>query len=160
MDKKRDLGKGGYSKHLKKGGGKKAVLYDSLDKDQLFGQITKVDGEGRFRVLCNDGITRRGKGCNQIRKIKDKKITLETYVIISLRDCDTKDDKCDILGFADPPKDILLYFKGINKVIVNDNDVLFTYDKKNNENTNDDVDDETNAVDDDVFDIDAFIADI
>ena len=160
MDKKRDLGKGGYSKHLKKGGGKKAILYDSLDKDQLYGQITKVDGEGRFRVMCNDGITRRGKGCNQIRKIKDKKITLDTYVIISLRDCDTKDDKCDILGFADPPKDILLYFKSINKDIinkvnVNDDDILFEYNKKNNT-----LENENENENDDGFDIDAFIADI
>ena len=104
--------KGGYSKHLKKGGGKKAVLYDALDEGQLFGQITKINGEGRFEILCNDGITRRGKACNQIRKTKDKKVSLETFVIVSLRDCDTKDDKCDILGFADPPNDIILYFKG------------------------------------------------
>ena len=117
MDKRRDNTKGGYSKHLKKGGGKKAVLYDSLDDGQLFGQVTKVDGEGRFRILCNDGITRRGKACNQIRKTKDKKICFETFVIVSLRDCDTKDDKCDILGFADPPNDILKYFKSNNKEV-------------------------------------------
>ena len=108
MNRRQDK-KGGYTKHLSKSGGKKAVLYDALDEGQLFGQITKVDGEGRFKILCNDGITRRGKACNQIRKTKDKKITLETFVIVSLRDCDTKDDKCDILAFADPPKNILLY---------------------------------------------------
>ena len=120
MSQRKDK-KGGYSKHLKKSGGKKAVLYDALDEGQLFGQITKVDGEGRFRILCNDGITRRGKACNQIRKTKDKKITLETFVIVSLRDCDTKDDKCDILAFADPPANIVAYFKGNNKEIqVND----------------------------------------
>ena len=120
MNQRKDK-KGGYSKHLKKGGGKKAVLYDALDEGQLFGQITKVDGEGRFRILCNDGITRRGKACNQIRKTKDKKITLETFVIVSLRDCDTKDDKCDILAFADPPANIIAYFKGTNKEIeIND----------------------------------------
>jgi initiation factor 1A len=123
MDKRKDK-KGGYSKHLKKGGGKKAVLYDALDDGQLFGQITKIDGEGRFRILCNDGITRRGKACNQIRKTKDKKICLETFVIVSLRDCDTNDDKCDILGFADPPKDIILYFKNNNKE-VNTTDIMF-----------------------------------
>ena len=120
MSQRKDK-RGGYSKHLKKGGGKKAVLYDALDEGQLFGQITKVDGEGRFRILCNDGITRRGKACNQIRKTKDKKITLETFVIVSLRDCDTKDDKCDILAFADPPANIIAYFKGTNKEIeIND----------------------------------------
>ena len=144
MSQRKDK-KGGYSKHLKKGGGKKAVLYDALDEGQLFGQITKVDGEGRFRILCNDGITRRGKACNQIRKIKDKKITLETFVIVSLRDCDTKDDKCDILAFSDPPANIVAYFKGTNKEI-EINDVVFTGGRNNievndtgeNGNVNDD----------------------
>lgn len=152
MDKRKDK-KGGYSKHLKKGGGKKAVLYDALDEGQLFGQITKIDGEGRFKVLCNDGITRRGKACNQIRKTKDKKVNLETFVIVSLRDCDTKDDKCDILGFADPPKDVLLYFKNNNNNINKDAeqmvDIMFEKDK--NEVINED-DNEKNG-DDDEFNV-------
>ena len=151
MDKRKDK-KGGYSKHLKKGGGKKAVLYDALDEGQLFGQITKIDGEGRFRILCNDGITRRGKACNQIRKTKDKKVNLETFVIVSLRDCDTKDDKCDILGFADPPKDVLLYFKNnnnTNKDAEQMVDIMFEKDK--NEVINED-DNEKNG-DDDEFNI-------
>ena len=151
MDKRKDK-KGGYSKHLKKGGGKKAVLYDALDEGQLFGQITKIDGEGRFRILCNDGITRRGKACNQIRKTKDKKVNLETFVIVSLRDCDTKDDKCDILGFADPPKDVLLYFKNnnnTNKDAEQMIDIMFEKDK--NEVINED-DNEKNG-DDDEFNI-------
>ena len=141
MDKR-----GGQSKHLKKGGGKKAVLYDTLDEGQLFGQVTKVDGEGRFRVLCNDGITRRGKACNQIRKTKDKKISLETFVIVSLRDCDTKDDKCDILGFADPPNNILLYFKGNNKEIEN-YDIMFQKVKNDVNDENEDNKEDFNVDD-------------
>ena len=147
MNRRQDK-KGGYTKHLSKSGGKKAVLYDALDEGQLFGQITKVDGEGRFKILCNDGITRRGKACNQIRKTKDKKITLETFVIVSLRDCDTKDDKCDILAFADPPKNILLYFKSINKdKDIEINDIEF---KKceNNINNDDNIDDDAFNIDD------------
>ena len=155
MSNRKDNGKGGYSKHLKKGGGKKAVLYDTLDEGQLFGQITKIDGEGRFRVLCNDGMTRRGKACNQIRKTKDMKICLESFVIISLRDCDTKDDKCDILGFADPPHNILLYFKNMNNTINgvnnyskdNNNDLIFNNDNKNVANEDNEDDDELNIDD-------------
>ena len=41
MSNRKDKGKGGYSKHLKKGGGKKAILYDALDDGQLFGKIIK-----------------------------------------------------------------------------------------------------------------------
>jgi translation initiation factor IF-1 len=103
-------------------------------------------GEGRFEVLCSDGITRIGKACNQMRKIKEKKIAPETYVIISLRECDTKDDKCDILGFADPPKDIIKYFKLSNNENIIENEILFIKNKNNentnNENTNEDNPDE------------------
>ena len=128
-------GSGGYSKHLKKGSGKKAIFYDALDEGQLFGLVMKNYGEGRFEVLCNDGITRIGKACNQMRKIKEKKIGPETYVIISLRECDTKDNKCDILGFADPPKDVVKYFKVNNNEII-ENNVIFI--KNKNEDTNGD----------------------
>ena len=130
---------GGYSKHLKKGGGKKAILYDALDDGQLFGQVTKIYGEGRFGVLCNDGITRIGKACNQMRKIKEKKIMPETYIIVSLRECDTKDNKCDILGFADPPKDIIKYFKATNnEIVVPDISFYNNMGQKINENSSDD----------------------
>jgi translation initiation factor IF-1 len=148
MNNRKDK-KGGYSKHLKKGGGsKKSTLYNELDEGQLFGQITKVDGEGRFTILCNDGITRRGKACNQIRKIKDKKLGLKTFIIISLRDCDTKDDKCDILAFADPPNDILLYFNNNNNDNNNIDKYEIVFEKQNNGKNNEDGDNN-----DDEFDV-------
>jgi len=96
----------GYEKHKKKKT-TKAIIYDGIDDGQLYGKVIKVLGGMRFTILCNDGIERLGKTCNKMNRIKDKKMAIDEYVIVSLRDCDTKDGKCDILGYAEPPKDII-----------------------------------------------------
>jgi initiation factor 1A len=96
----------GYEKHKKKKT-TKAVIYDGLDEGQLYGKVIKVLGGMRFTILCNDGIERLGKTCNKMNRIKDKRMTVDEYVIVSMRECDTKDRKCDILGYADPPKDVI-----------------------------------------------------
>lgn len=115
----------GYEKHKKKKT-TKAVIYDGLNEGQLYGKVIKVLGGMRFTILCNDGIERLGKTCNKMNRIKDKRMTVDEYVIVSLRDCDTKDRKCDILGYADPPKDVIKSW-GVKEEF--EDDTIFMTDK-------------------------------
>jgi initiation factor 1A len=96
----------GYEKHKKKKT-TKAVIYDGLNDGQLYGKVIKILGCMRYTILCNDGIERLGKTCNKMNRIKDKRMVVDEYVIVSMRECDTRDRKCDILGYADPPKDVI-----------------------------------------------------
>lgn len=63
------------------------------DVGQLYGQVTEVLGNKRFRVLCQDGQTRLGHLCGKIRSFQ--RVLLGTWVIISLREF--QNDKVDII---------------------------------------------------------------
>ena len=64
------------------------------DDGQEYAQVIKIEGNGRCRVKCGDGVTRLGV----IRGAMRKKvwIKLSDYVLVGLRDF--QDDKCDIIG--------------------------------------------------------------
>tara|TARA_B110000091_G_C13684138_1_gene419199 strand:+ start:129 stop:494 length:366 start_codon:yes stop_codon:yes gene_type:complete len=64
------------------------------DDGQEYAQVVKIEGHGRCRVKCSDGVTRLGV----IRGAMRKKvwIKLDNYVLVGLRDF--QDNKCDIIG--------------------------------------------------------------
>lgn len=62
--------------------------------DQEYAKILKVNGNGRFRVLCFDGVERMGIICGQMRK--RVWINLNDIVLVSLW-ADIQDDKCTII---------------------------------------------------------------
>lgn len=104
----------------------KLKIYDELDKEQLFGKIIKNNGS-HFEVLCSDDITRSGKLSSSMKKIKARRVTVGCYVIISLRTFETTDKNCDILGYAEPPDNIVKKFNKNDKntvetVIFDEND--------------------------------------
>jgi len=79
---------------------KKSVEIDTLDDGQLYGLITKNNGD-KFDVLCSDGKTRLGKACNKVKNARDRRLKKnETFVVISLRLFEKDDKNCDIIGFA------------------------------------------------------------
>ena len=120
----------------------KAKFYDELDEGQLFGVITKALGNCHFNVLCSDNIERNGKACNKITVAKDKRMLINDYVIISKREFETdQTKKCDILGFADPPSDIIRFFKKDKKT--DEDEILFEVEKLTKDDeveNNDDID--------------------
>ena len=131
---------GNKSKKIKKNI-TKAKFYDELDDGQLYGMITKALGNCHFTVLCGDKIIRNGKACNKIASAKDKRICVNDYVIIAKRDFETDQTKnCDIMGFANPPSDVIRIFKSDKKD--KEDDIIFETEKVENddEENNEDID--------------------
>jgi len=64
------------------------------DDGQEYAQVIKIEGHGRCRVECSDGVTRLGVIRGSMRK--KVWIKLDNYVLVGLRDF--QDDKCDIIG--------------------------------------------------------------
>lgn len=64
------------------------------DDGQEYAQVIKIEGSGRCRVKCGDGITRLGVIRGSMRK--KVWIKLSDYVLVGLRDF--QDAKCDIIG--------------------------------------------------------------
>lgn len=103
----KNISGGNKTKKQKRNFGK----YDATDKieqEQMFGQITKNHG-GTFGVLCSDGITRLGKLSGSMKK--GPRLSEGSYVVISLRDFEIEHKNCDIIGYGDPPNDVIKIFK-------------------------------------------------
>jgi len=64
------------------------------DDGQEYAQVIKIEGNGRCRVKCGDGITRLAVIRGSMRK--KVWIKLGDYVLVGLRDF--QDAKCDIIG--------------------------------------------------------------
>lgn len=71
------------------------INYSDLIKtdDQEYAKITKVNGGGRYEVLCTDKTERLGISRGKINRCG--KVTIGTLVLISKRDY--QDSKCDII---------------------------------------------------------------
>ncbi len=100
-------------KHGNKKCNRKTIVADVLDEEQLFGIIVKKLGSYRYVILCSDKIERIGKACNKIINSSKGEYRLESgfYVVVTLRDCDTQKNKCDIIGFGDPSDNIKKHLK-------------------------------------------------
>lgn len=67
---------------------------------QLFGRVTKLLGNYRVMVYCNDDQERMGLIRGSLRK--KVWIAVGDIVLVSLRDCVSTDDKADICERLDP----------------------------------------------------------
>lgn len=71
-----------------------------LDYGQLFGVIKQNNG-GSFTVLCSDSILRLGRLCNTMKR--GPRISPGSFVVVTLRECESSNKHCDIIGYGDPP---------------------------------------------------------
>jgi translation initiation factor 1A len=93
--------KGGKTKHLKRGGRvEKAPCPFASEENMMYGKIIKNLGALQMNVLCNDNVERRAK----IRGTMKSRVWLYPgdIVLLSLREYDSKNKECDILGKYKP----------------------------------------------------------
>ena len=88
--------KGG--KKFKRGGKKNnhietKLIYKDVKEDQEYAKITKVNGSGRYKLICFDGNERLGITAGSIKK--KFRFTLGDIVLVSL--WNFQDDKCSII---------------------------------------------------------------
>ena len=82
--------KGGNKNNSQK---KKELIFK--EDGQEYAQVTKVNGNGRFEVMCFDGKPRLGNIRGNMRK--RVWINQGDFILIGLREFETKDEKCDIM---------------------------------------------------------------
>lgn len=87
-------GGGRYKPHANEG-----VLPECED-GQMFGRVTKLLGNYRLMVYCNDDQERMGLIRGTLRK--KVWISVGDIVLVSLRECVSADDKADICERLDP----------------------------------------------------------
>jgi hypothetical protein len=95
---------------------------DKLEKGQMFGKINQNNGN-HFIILCSDNVKRYAPMNNSIKK--GPRLYDNTFVAVSLREFETNQDNCDILGIARPPGNIIEIFKRIDPSRNHTNDVEF-----------------------------------
>jgi hypothetical protein len=95
---------------------------DKLEKGQMFGKINQNNGN-HFVILCSDNVKRYAPMNNSIKK--GPRLYDNTFVAVSLREFETNQDNCDILGIARPPGNIIEIFKRIDPSRNHTNDVEF-----------------------------------
>ena len=145
----------------------KFIPTDKVDQGQMFAQITGFQGECRFKVICSDGVVRLGRLSGYMKK--GPRISVGSFVVISLREFEQEQKKCDIISYGNPPYNIISIFKKNDVKIAND-DIEFEEsddeykdldqtlnrrfdippsedeDDKHNENNEDDEDDEDKII--------------
>ncbi len=95
---------------------------DKLEKGQMFGKINENNGN-HFVVLCSDNVKRQAPMSNSVKK--GPRLYENTFVAVSLREFESNQENCDILGIARPPNNIIEIFKRIDPTRNHTNDVEF-----------------------------------
>ena len=92
----------------------RTMIIDS--EGELWGQINTNNGS-HFTVFCSDGIIRIGKVRHKMcrRESRDIPLTRGSFVVVALRSFEMEQKHCDIMNHADPPEQIKLFFKNMNK---------------------------------------------
>ena len=109
---------GNKTKKKSRSGSSKFIPTDKVDQGQMFAQITGFQGECRFKVICSDGVVRLGRLSGYMKK--GPRITVGSYVVISLREFEQEQKKCDIISYGNPPYSIISIFKKNDVKIAND----------------------------------------
>ena len=153
-------------KNTKKQGRKsfrKQELVDKIEDGQMFAQLVKNEGN-HFFVLCSDNVKRCARMSGKLKK--GPKLAIGSFVVISLREFESNQDNCDIIGVGNPPHNIINLFKKNNPAEYN-NDVEFaesddefqdfeeskhTITVNENDNNNKNIDKNENNNDDIVWD--------
>jgi len=78
------------------------LLFEIESKDQEYARVNKLLGDGRMLATCfkkvTDGFSSKERVC-KVRGSMRKRvwINVDDFIMISLRDCNTTDDKADII---------------------------------------------------------------
>jgi translation initiation factor IF-1 len=114
--------KGGNKTKKQKRGYQKRAALDRTEPGQMFGQVVENRGD-HFAILCSDNVTRMGKLCGAAKR--GQRLLPSSFVVLSIRDYETDQKNCDIIGAGDPPMDIRNIFKKINPSAGDDADIAF-----------------------------------
>jgi translation initiation factor IF-1 len=112
---------GNKSKRQRRGYQKKEEI-NHVEAGQMFGQVLESRGE-HFMILCADNVTRIGWLSNAAKK--GIRLSVNSYVVISVRDYETEKKNCDVIGAACPPNDIKNIFRKINPNAGADDNIKF-----------------------------------
>jgi initiation factor 1A len=94
-----------------------------LEQGQMYGQITAPRGDYRFFLICSDGVTRVGRLSGHMRK--GQRMSVGSFVVVSLRDFEQDQKKCDILSLGNPPHDIISIFRKNDTTQYKDDNIEF-----------------------------------
>jgi translation initiation factor IF-1 len=114
--------KGGNKTKKQKRGGQKRTVQDRTEPGQMFGQVIENRGD-HFAILCADNVTRMGKLCGAAKR--GPRLLVSSFVVLSIRDYETDQKNCDIIGAGNPPMDIRTIFRKINPTAGDDADIAF-----------------------------------
>ena len=97
-------------RNKKKSRGKKREKVEILypDEGQEFGYVKDMLGNGRVKIMCEDGITRIGRIRGSMRQYKNK-VIIKAMDLILISKRDYEDDKVDIIHKYSPEDSSLLY---------------------------------------------------
>jgi translation initiation factor IF-1 len=121
--------KGGNKTKKQRRGYQKNIILDQVVTGQMFGQVMENHGD-HFSILCADNITRNGRVCSSAKK--GPRFVINTFVVISVRDYETNQKNCDILGMGNPPVDIRNIFRKYNPTVGDDATIEFYTNNKFN----------------------------
>jgi translation initiation factor IF-1 len=117
---------GGYNKNKKRNFGKREII-SKIDEGQMYGQLVKNEGS-HVMVLCTDNVTRIGRMSGKLKK--GPRLAMGSFVVISLREFESDQKHCDIIGVASPPHNIITVFKKNNPTKYEDD---FDFEDSDNE---------------------------
>jgi len=143
MGKKNTTG-GNKSRKQKRDTGRFDPVY-KLDPEQMFAQIVTNNGS-HFSVLCSDNVTRLGRLTSSLKK--GPRLTVGSFVVISLREFEAEKKNCDIIAHGSPPTNILNIFQKNNPVSISEID--FCNDAINDQNNENDENDNNNEIEEEV----------
>jgi len=97
-------------RNKKKSRGKKREKVEILypEDGQEFGYVKDMLGNGRVKIMCEDGITRIGRIRGSMRQYKNK-VIIKAMDLILISKRDYEDDKVDIIHKYSPEDSSLLY---------------------------------------------------
>jgi translation initiation factor IF-1 len=113
---------GGNKTKKQKRGFQKNNALERTVQGQMFGQVVENRGD-HFAVLCSDNVTRMGKLSGAAKR--GQRLVAGSFVVLSVRDYETDQKNCDIIGIANPPPDVRNIFKKINPIDSNNNNIGF-----------------------------------
>jgi translation initiation factor IF-1 len=112
---------GNKAKKQKRGFQKKAVQEFTV-QGQMFGQVVENRGD-HFAILCADNVKRIGRLSGAAKR--GQRLLTGSFVIISVRDYETDQKNCDVVGAGNPPADVRNIFRKINPIAGDDINISF-----------------------------------
>lgn len=102
---------GGNKAKKQKRGFQKRIVQEFTVSGQMFGQVVENRGD-HFAILCADNVERLGRLSGAAKR--GPRLLTGSFVIISVRDYETDQKNCDVVGAGNPPPDVRNIFRKIN----------------------------------------------